>query len=88
MGYRRDIDAGAKKVCQLVGGLTIPEPWDLKSFIDGVASKRGKPIGPYAVSRPVWIRTTVWDLDRAHHRRHNRLRRHDVELPRRTHRLA
>jgi hypothetical protein len=70
MGSRRDIDAGAKKVCQLVGGLTIPEPWDLKSFIDDVARKRGKPIelmpypGLFGSGQPcgIWIGRTTDDI--------------------------
>jgi hypothetical protein len=63
MSQRRDIDAGAERVCQLVGSLSIPEPWDLKSFIDVVADKRGKPIrlirhpGLFGSGQPcgIWI---------------------------------
>lgn len=70
MAHRRDIDPGAEKVCQLVGGLTVPEPWDLKSFIDGVASKRGKPIrlmphsGLFGSGQPcgIWIGRTTDDI--------------------------
>ena len=44
MSKRRDIDPGVERVCQLVGSLPVPEPWDLWSFVDVVADRRGKPI--------------------------------------------
>jgi hypothetical protein len=70
MGHRRDIDAGAEKVCQLVGELIIPGPWNLQSFIDGVARKRGKPIrlmplpGLFGSGQPcgIWIGRETDDI--------------------------
>jgi hypothetical protein len=70
MGRRRDIDTGAERVCQLVGSLTVPEPWDLTSFIDSVASKRGKPIrlmphtGLFGSGQPcgIWIGRNTDDI--------------------------
>ncbi|WP_082977211.1 hypothetical protein [Mycobacterium sp. 852002-50816_SCH5313054-b] len=65
-----DIDAGAERVCQLVGSLPIPEPWHLKSFIEVVADKRGKPIrliphpGLFGSGQPcgIWIGRRTDDI--------------------------
>ncbi|AKN17006.2 hypothetical protein B586_11325 [Mycobacterium haemophilum DSM 44634] len=38
------MDAGAERVCQLVGALDVPSPWDLDVFISTTAQARGKPI--------------------------------------------
>lgn len=65
-----EIDAGAERVCQLVGGLTVPQPWRMQSFIDIVAEKRGKPIrllprpGLSGSGQPcgIWIGRTTDDI--------------------------
>ncbi|MBV8347441.1 MAG: hypothetical protein JOZ49_07890, partial [Mycolicibacterium sp.] len=44
MAEQETVDAGAERVCRLVGSLTIPTPWHLGALIDVVARDRGKPI--------------------------------------------
>ncbi|KLO30291.1 hypothetical protein [Mycobacterium haemophilum] len=44
MSLRDRVDAGAERVCQLVGALDVPSPWDLDVFISTTAQARGKPI--------------------------------------------
>jgi hypothetical protein len=44
MDRRANVDVGARRVCELVGSLDVPVPWDLDNFIGAIASMRGKPI--------------------------------------------
>jgi hypothetical protein len=37
-------DTGAERVIALVGGLDVPDPWDLRALLNALAVKRGKPI--------------------------------------------
>jgi hypothetical protein len=70
MAERANVDAGAERVCRLVGSLAIPAPWDLTALIDVVARDRGKPIRliPYsglsAAAQPcgMWIGRKTDDI--------------------------
>ena len=48
MSSRAPIDPAVEQVCKLKATLTLPDPWDLNTFVEQVAETVGKPISVVA----------------------------------------